>query len=82
MSRNPAADNYTLESSLSGKDLRVLLRDLEAQGWEIRQTKKGQFAVPPDKSKPLVQIHNTARGSRSWENMLAQLKRSGYRKQG
>lgn len=60
------------------KDLKVLFRKLKAHGWEIRETKKGQFAVPPDRSKPMVLIHNTARGSRSWENMMAQLKRSGF----
>jgi hypothetical protein len=62
------------------KDLKVLFKKLKAQGWEIRETRKGQFAVPPDKSKPLVQIHNTARGSRSWDNMMSQLKRSGFEK--
>ncbi|CAN7244367.1 hypothetical protein LJR045_001002 [Microbacterium sp. LjRoot45] len=67
---------------MSNKDLKILFSKLEAQGWEIRPTKKGQFAVPPDPSKPLVQIHNTARGSRSWQNMMAQLKRSGFDDQG
>lgn len=61
-----------------GNDLKKLLKELEAQGWSIRQTKKGQYAVPPDQSRPMVQIHNTADGSRSWENMIAQLKRSGF----
>lgn len=61
-----------------GNDLKVLLKKLESQGWEIRPTKKGQYAAPPDKSLPMVQIHNTARGSRSWKNMIATLKRSGF----
>lgn len=64
------------------KDLKVLFRRLEAQGWRIRKTKKGQYAVPPDPTQQLVQIHNTARGSRSWENMMGQLKRSGYMERG
>ncbi len=63
-----------------GNDLKKLLKELERQGWSIRQTKKGQYAVPPDPSRPMVQIHNTANGSRSWENMIAQLKRSGFEK--
>lgn len=60
------------------KDLKVLFKNLEAQGWIIRQTRKGQYAVPPDKSLPMVQIHNTANGSRSWKNMMSDLKRSGF----
>lgn len=60
------------------KDLKVLFKKLEAQEWTFRKTTRGQFAVPPDKSKALVQIHNTARGSRSWNNMMAELKRSGF----
>lgn len=60
------------------KDLKILLKKLEAQGWVIRKTRKGEFAVPPNPELPLVLIHNTARGSRSWENMMAQLKRSGF----
>lgn len=60
------------------KELKLLLKKLVAQGWVIRETRKGQFAVPPDPELPMVQIHNTARGSRSWANMMAQLKRSGF----
>lgn len=60
------------------KDLKVLFKKLEAQEWEIRTTRKGQYAVPPNKSLPMVQIHNTANGSRSWKNMIAALKRSGF----
>lgn len=61
------------------KNLKTLFKKLKAQGWEIRPTKKGEFAIPPDETKPLVLIHNTARGSRSWENMIAELKRSGFK---
>lgn len=64
------------------KDLKILFKKLEAQGWTIRPTKKGQYAVPPDPQKPMVQIHNTARGSRSWNNMMAELKRSGFNEKG
>ena len=60
------------------KKLRNLFAELTAQGWTVRAAKKGWMAIPPDKSEPLVAIHGTARGARSWENMIAQLKRSGF----
>lgn len=60
------------------KDTKILLRKLAEQGWEERKTKKGRFAVPPDKSLPMVQIHETPSDRRAWKNMIAQLKRSGF----
>ncbi|MEH0058776.1 hypothetical protein [Auritidibacter ignavus] len=60
------------------KDLKNLFKKLEAQGWEVRTSKKGFWAIPPDETKPKVMIHGTANGSRSWQNMMAQLKRSGF----
>ena len=63
---------------MTDKELKKLFKKLEAQGWTIKESKKGNWAVPPDHDKPMVQIHSTARGSRSWKNMMAQLKRSGF----
>lgn len=63
------------------KDLKILIKKLESQGWTIKRTKRGMYAVPPDKALPMVMIHLTANGSRSWENMMAQLKRSGFSEQ-
>lgn len=60
------------------KDLKILIQKLEAQGWEVRKSSRGWKAIPPDKSKPMVTIHGTARGPRSWDNMILQLKRSGF----
>lgn len=60
------------------KGLAALFEKLEAQGWELRETKKGWFAVPPDKGRPMVAIHGTPSDHRAWRNMLALLKRSGY----
>lgn len=63
-------------------DLKVLLKELERQGWEICESSRGIMAVPPNKEKPMVSIHKTARGSRSWQNMIAQLRRSGFEHKG
>jgi hypothetical protein len=64
------------------KGLKTLLRKLEAQGWELRETKKGFYAVPPDESKPMVMIHLTPSDRRAWNNMMGFLKRSGFRDEG
>ncbi|NHI16881.1 hypothetical protein [Microbacterium excoecariae] len=61
------------------KDLKILLQKLAAQSWEERRTKKGLYAVPPDPSKPMVLIHLTPSDRRAWKNMMAQLKRSGFK---
>lgn len=63
---------------MSQKELKQLFKKLEAQGWEIKKTSRGNWAIPPNPERPMVQIHNTANGSRSWKNMMAQLKRSGF----
>lgn len=60
------------------KELRSLFDGLEAQGWTIRSTKKGWFAVPPDPTKAMVLIHGSSSEYRSWKNTIAELKRSGY----
>lgn len=44
------------------KDLKNLFKELREQGWELRETRKGYYAVPPDPTKALVQIHLTALG--------------------
>lgn len=62
------------------KDKRLdgLLDELEAQGWELKPSKKGLMAYPPDKTKPPVSIHKTPSDVRAWANQLAQLRRSGF----
>ena len=60
------------------KQLKALFRERLDQGWLVKESRKGRMTIPPDGSKPIVAIHGTTRGARSWENMLAQLKRSGF----
>jgi hypothetical protein len=57
------------------KDLRT---ELEAQGFEVIEKKSGWMVKPPDPTKPLVTIHMTNSDHRAQENILAQLKRSGF----
>lgn len=54
-----------------------VLAAAKAQGWTRRDTKKGFFLVPPDPTKPLVQIHRTPSDHRALKNTLAQMRRSG-----
>lgn len=60
------------------KRLKSLFRELESQGFRIRELKSGWMAVPPDKELPGVTIHKTLSDTRGWNNMLARLQRSGF----
>ncbi|WP_311478373.1 hypothetical protein [uncultured Gulosibacter sp.] len=60
------------------KELKKLIRNLEDQGWTVKQKKSGYMLYPPDITKNPVMIHLTASDRRAWANMLAELRRSGY----
>ncbi|MFK0004979.1 hypothetical protein [Paenarthrobacter sp. NPDC090522] len=60
------------------KRLKWLLEELEAQGFRLKPIKSGWMALPPDRSKPGVTIHKTPSDVRAWENMQAQLRKSGF----
>lgn len=62
----------------AAKQLATLLKDLERQGWRIEPIKKGWMVYPPDSTKRGVTIHKTPSDHRSWANMIATLRRSGY----
>lgn len=57
------------------KDLRA---ELEAQGFEIRETKKGFMIIPPDPAAQVVVVHKTESDHRAASNTLARLRRSGF----
>ena len=59
------------------KTIRELREAAIQQGWRVEETKKGLMFIPADKSKPQVLLHHTAKGGRSDENAIAQLRRSG-----
>lgn len=61
------------------KDIKRIRKELEAQGWQIKDRKGGHaMAYPPDKSKQPVLLPSTPSGPRWRENLLAQLRRSGF----
>lgn len=60
------------------KRLKALLKDLESQGWRLRNIKSGWLAVPPDPTKEAVTIHKTPSDHRVWQNQLSRLRNSGY----
>jgi hypothetical protein len=60
-------------------DLKTIRKALIAQGWTIRTGTKHDVAYPPDKSKSAVVLPSTPGGGRWRENLLAQLRRSGFR---
>lgn len=60
------------------KRLKELLESLEEQGGRITEVRKGWMIYPPDKAKPGVTIHKTPSDHRAWNNMLSQLRRSGF----
>lgn len=57
---------------------KCLRAELENQGFAIRETKKGFFAIAPDSSKGMVLIHNTESDRRAEKNTLARLRRAGF----
>lgn len=69
-------------SAVGEKDVRKLKRRLVQQGWEVRRRTKNskhEVAFPPDRSKPAVTIPGTPGDRRSYANLLAQLRRSGFK---
>lgn len=60
------------------KDLRKIVKALEAQGFEVRTTKKGHVMVTRD-GELIATFAGTASDWRSIRNGLAPLKRAGFR---
>jgi hypothetical protein len=58
--------------------VKSLLEELEAQGWRIKDSKKGWMVYPPDVSKNPVAIHKTPSDHRAWNNLMSELKRAGF----
>lgn len=66
---------------MANKELKKLLKSLEAQGWRVERRKKGWMAYPPDTDQTMVTIHEMLSDHRAWKNQMAALKRSGYQEQ-
>lgn len=60
-------------------DIKQIRKALIAQGWRIEARKGGHdMAFPPDKSKSAVALPGTPGGGRWMQNLIAQLRRSGF----
>ncbi len=60
-------------------DIKTIRKALLAQGWTLRIGRKHELAYPPEKSKPAVVLPSTPGGGRWRANLLAPLRRSGFR---
>lgn len=61
------------------KEIEAILEKLIVQGWRITRNGGHYKAFPPDKSKPMVTVQTTAGEGRGMRNLIAVLRRSGYR---
>jgi hypothetical protein len=60
-------------------DIKRIRKALIDQGWRIEERKGGHdMAYPPDRSKPGVAMPGTPGGGRWLQNLIAQLRRSGF----
>lgn len=59
------------------KDLRKIVKALEAQGFETNLTKKGHVQVRRD-GRVVAVFGGTPSDSRSWANSLADARRAGF----
>lgn len=62
------------------KDIDQIRKALIAQGWRIEKARGTGYdrAYPPDTSKPPARLPSTPGGGRWRENLIAQLRRSGF----
>lgn len=60
------------------KDIDVIVKALIEQGWRVEPGKGHSKAFPPDKAKPVVTLPTTPGGGRWRENLIGQLRRSGF----
>jgi len=63
---------------MADKWLKDLRAELEAQGFEVMERKKGWMVRPPDPRMQLVTIHLTTSDYRARENALSRLEKSGF----
>lgn len=60
------------------KELKVVVKLAEGQGWTVRRTHGGHIQfVPSDPTAPLVVSSSTPSDHRTMRNLKAQLRRSG-----
>ena len=60
-------------------DLKKIRKRAEDQGWRVEKRKEFWLFFPPDKNLPPARAAGTPSSQRSFRNVLADLKRKGYR---
>jgi len=61
------------------KDLRKVVKALEAQGFTVEQSRNGHYKVRNAEGVLVCTIAGTPSDGRSWKNSLAALRRAGFR---
>jgi hypothetical protein len=61
----------------SRKDLRDLIRELEAAGWHVERTNKGHYGVSNKEGKLVYSLPGTPGRGRALQNLRAALRRKG-----
>jgi hypothetical protein len=56
---------------------RSIRKELEGQGWQIRETSKGFLCYPPDPTRSLVLVHRQPT-EQALKKTLSDLKRQGF----
>lgn len=60
------------------RDIDQIKQALRDQGWDIRNKGGKDMAYPPNKAKQPVLLPTTPGGGRWKQNLIAQLRRSGF----
>lgn len=65
---------------MASKEITKLVKALEQQGWRVELRGSGHYmAFPPDKARHPVVFASTPSDHRALRNILARLRREGYK---
>ena len=64
---------------MASKEVKQLLRKVEAQGWRVVPTKSGHFWAYAPNGRDKVLIPGTPSDRRGLRNTIADLKRAGFK---
>lgn len=82
LSIRPTGESSCLTVASAKKELKEIIREAERQGWRVGKTKKGhpQFFVPDGEN--IVTAAGTPSDHRSIDNLVARLRRYGFKWKG
>ena len=61
------------------KEWMSLVEQVRAQGWQVKETKKGFMMYPPDKSLSGVAVHGSPSDRRASANIRSELRKRGFK---